>query len=69
MIHGEKTALTGPTIRSYVDNFAKFGTFGDIRQIGRPRTIIVESIDVVRPSIGENPETICPVVTFCPHSF
>jgi hypothetical protein len=36
--YGVRTASTGPTIRSLVDNFAEFGTVGDLRRMGRPRT-------------------------------
>ena len=53
-----RTAPTGPTIRSLVNNFAEYGTVGDSRRAGRPRTgRSAENIDAVRQSVEENPET------------
>lgn len=56
--YGVRTAPTGPTIRSLVNNFAEYGTVGDSRRTGRPRTgRSAENIDAVRQSVEENPET------------
>lgn len=41
-----------------MNNFAEYGTVGDSRRTGRPRTgRSAENIDAVRQSVEENPET------------